>query len=154
VDYLRKRPVEGTPPKRTLIYGLTFDPKPADAKYTAARAEFIKMIGATALDGNGLNDPPGGLIRGTIDVRDIPTPKLEEYGKKLKAEGKANKTAVVSLGDEIGLAEPPTTEHIHAGFRQWLKSKGIKPSEADPAANDYDKIKYSATKETAKSNPR
>jgi hypothetical protein len=41
VAYLKKQPVAGTPPKRTLIYGYTFAPRPADPKYTAALDEFL-----------------------------------------------------------------------------------------------------------------
>src|SRR4051794_35921658 len=42
VQKLKSQPVEGTAPKRTLIYGTTFDPKPDNAPYTAARDEFIR----------------------------------------------------------------------------------------------------------------
>jgi hypothetical protein len=142
VDYLKKHPVEGTTPKRTLIYGTTFAPKPKDEKYTRALDEFIKLTGATALGRDNLEELTGdGLIRGYIDVRDIPRPKLEEYCKKLVAAGRANKIAVVSLGDEIGLAQPSPTDY--AGFRNWLKSQKIKASEVDPnVGDDYDKIKY------------
>ncbi len=154
VAYLKKHPVKGTPPKRTLIYGSTFSPKPADAKYTAALNEFIQMIGAPGLGQDGPeNLKSAGLIRGYIDVRDVTTDKLADYCKKLQTQGKADKIAVVSLGDEIGLAAPPAKDH--AGFRAWLKTQGIKPGEVDPAAgNDYDKINFNPAAEIAKSNPR
>src|SRR5262249_11719397 len=50
VDYLKKQPVRGVAPKRTLIYGYTFDPRPGDAKYTAPLEEFLRLAGPTALN--------------------------------------------------------------------------------------------------------
>ncbi|HMF17175.1 MAG TPA: hypothetical protein VKE98_08210, partial [Gemmataceae bacterium] len=148
--YLKKQPVTGQAPKRTLIFGTTFSRKPNDAKYNAAIDEFVKLMGVTAFGENF--DAPGGLVRGTIDVRGIPTPKLEEYCKKLKAEGKADKIAVVSLGDEIGLAVPPANDH--KGFHAWLKSKNLKPKDVDPAAgDDWSKVQYNPAKETSKTKP-
>jgi hypothetical protein len=150
LDVLKKQPVKGQAPKRTLIFGTTFDRKPNDPKYNAAIDEFVKLMGVTAFGENF--DAPGGLIRGAIDVRGIPTPKLEQYCKKLKAEGKADKIAVVSLGDEIGLAVPPKDDH--KGFHAWLKSKNLKPKDVDPSAgDDWSKIQYSPAKETAKTKP-
>jgi len=154
VNYLRKQPVHGTAPKRTLVYGHTFDPKPGNAAYTAGVQEFIRLMGATALVHN-LNEAiaqDSGLIRGYIDVRGTPTPKLAEQCQKLQAEGKADKIAVVSLGDEIGLARPPATDH--AGFRAWLKTRGVKPADIDAAAgDDYEKLTYSPGADAAKTKP-
>ncbi len=130
VTYLKGVPVVGPPPKRTLIYGSTFDPRPGDAKYTAAREEFIRLSGATAL-----------TAESAIDVRGVETAKLEDYCKKLKADGKAERVAVVSLGDEIGLGGAAAGDH--AGFRAWLKGQGLKPSDVDPAADSWEKVKYS-----------
>ncbi len=152
VDYLKKHPVQGTPPRRMLIYGYTFEPKPDNPRYTAALDEFIKLIGATALGRNNVEDLTStGLIRGYIDVRSVPTPKLEDYCQKLKAAGRADKIAVVSLGDEIGLARPPAKDH--KGFRDWLQSKGIKPSEVDAGASSYEQVEYGPTEENAKRKP-
>lgn len=149
VAYLKKHPVKGAPPKRTLIYGYTFAPKPADARYSAALEEFMKLMGATALGKNAVEDlSEQGLVRGYIDVRGVPTPKLEEYAKKLQAEGRADKIAVVSLGDEIGLPAPPAKD---AGFTKWLQSQKLKPSDVDPAAgNDWDKVVYTPKFDPAK----
>lgn len=153
VAYLKKHPVEGVAPKRTLIYGYTFGPKPGDAKYTAALDEFRKLMGATALGRDNNEDVDGGdLARGYIDVRGVPTPKLEEYCKKLVAEGKANKIAVISLGDEIGLDAPPATDH--AGFRKWLQGQNLKLADVDAGAAAWDKVNYSPDPAVAKSNPR
>jgi hypothetical protein len=143
VASLKKVPVVGPPPKRTLIYALGPDPRPGNAKYTAALEEFRKLSGLTALESD-LDHAvgEGGLRRGNIDVRHLPTNMLEDYCKKLKAEGKADNVAVVSLGDEIGLEGAPAGDH--AGFRAWLKGQGLKPSDVDPAAGDsWDKVKYS-----------
>lgn len=153
VGYLKKQKVHGTAPKRTLIYGSTFDPRPGDAKYTAALDEFIKLMGATALGKSGVEDlSHDGLIRGYIDVRSVGTNQLEDYCKKLQAANRADKIAVVSLGDEIGLALPPAKDD--KGFRAWLQSKQMKPSDVDPAAgSDWEKIKYDPAPATAKTNP-
>jgi hypothetical protein len=150
VDFLKKRPVPGVAPKRTLIFGGTFDPRPGDAKYTAALNEFIQLTGATAL--NQSEASTGGHARGYIDVRGVPTKDLEAYCKKLEGAGNADKIAVVSLGDEIGLAAPPAGDH--AGFRVWLKTQKVKPSEIDPAAgDDFEKLNYNPAPETAKAKP-
>lgn len=47
--YLKQHPVQGTPPKRTLIYGYGFDGDPENARYTAGIDEFVRLIGANAL---------------------------------------------------------------------------------------------------------
>lgn len=153
VAYLRKHPVQGQAPRRTLIYGYTFPPKPEDAKYTAALSEFLKMMGATAL-GRGVTEDqsPGGLISGYIDVRGVATGKLEDYCKKLQAEGRADKIATVSLGDEIGLPHPPAKDH--ASFHAFLKSKNLKPSDLDPTAGgDWSKIAYNPSPKIAQALP-
>jgi hypothetical protein len=151
VDYLKKHPVKGTAPKKTLIYGYTFNQKPNDAKYTAARAEFIRLMGATGLGQEpGTEELKGGLVSGYIDVRGVPTPKLEEYCQKLG--DRAAKIAVVSLGDEIGLGGPPANDH--AGFRAWLQTQKIEPAEVDPAAKGWEQVMYSPAEATGKSNRR
>ena len=45
LDYLKQHPVTGEPPKRTLVYGYTFDERADDAKYNEARDEFIRQFG-------------------------------------------------------------------------------------------------------------
>ena len=86
VGYLKKQKVQGTAPRRTLVYGSTFDPRPADAKYTAALDEFVKLMGAPALGRSAPeNLTDDGQIRGYFDVRTIGM-GLEAYCKKLQAE--------------------------------------------------------------------
>ncbi|MBY0523283.1 MAG: beta-galactosidase trimerization domain-containing protein [Gemmataceae bacterium] len=155
VAYLKKQPAPaGTAPRKTLIYGSTFDPRPGNAPYTTALNEFLQLMGATALAKSQPEelDGAGGLVRGYIDVRGVPTNMLEGHCKKLKDAGKADKIAVVSLGDEIGLATPPANDH--AGFRAWLKEQKVKPAELDPAAgDDYEKLSFSPAAESAKTKP-
>ena len=68
VDYLKKQPLRGVAPKRTLIYASTFDPRPENAKYTAALAEFLRLAGPTALNLTAGKDfPREGLVRGYVD---------------------------------------------------------------------------------------
>lgn len=152
VAYLQQQPVQGTPPRRTVVYGYTFTPRPGDDRYNAAIETFTRLVGATALTVGSRNEiPADGLVRGYIDVRSVPTPKLEELCKKLQAEGKAERIAVVSLGDEIGLAMPPATDH--AGLRTWLQGQGLKPSDLGLPADDWDKVMYSPAAASAQTAP-
>jgi hypothetical protein len=153
VAYLKKQPVQGTPPQRTLVFGYTFTHN-GNPTYDALVDEFTRLIGATALTVGSRNEIPaeGSLVRGYIDVRGVATNKLEEYCQKLKTEGKAERVAVVSLGDEIGLARPPA--NAHADFRAWLKTQPVNPAEVDPASGgDMNKISFSLTQETKKTSP-
>lgn len=151
LGYLKRQPSPGAPPRQTLVFGSTFDPRPADPRYTAARNEFIGLFGLAPT--TELSAAGGGEPRGYIDVRGKSPAELDALGKQLQAEGKANNIAVVSLGDEIGLAAPPADNN--AGFHAWLKSKGLKPAELDPAAgNDWAKIAYRPAQDVAASQPR
>src|SRR6185503_8632415 len=68
--------------------------------------------------------------------------KCQEFAK----QGVADKIAVVSLGDEIGLAAPAAADHD--GFRRFLQSEGVKPSDVEPAAGgDWSRINYVPTAE-------
>ncbi len=118
LDYLKKEnpSPHGRAPQRTLIYGYTFDPLDENGKHAAAVAEFKKLFSLT----DTAADAPGG--RGYVDVRGVPTPKLEEYCQKLGPQAK--NIAVVSLGDEIGLPSP-SGEAANTGFRTWLQSQGV-----------------------------
>lgn len=137
VDFLRKHPIKGAPPKETLIYGYTFAPKPSDAKYTVALDEFLKLMGATALGKDQVEAvKDGALARGYIDVRGVATDKLDEHCRKLK---NPKGIAVVSLGDEIGLAAPSPKDH--EGFRIWAKSRGLKAEQVEPLSKgDWDRV--------------
>lgn len=152
VAFLKKHPVQGTPPQRTLIYGYTFNAKPADPRYMAALEEFTKIMGATALGRDSVEElTDHGLVRGYIDVRGVPTPKLEEYCKKLQANKRADRIAVVSLGDEIGLAVPPANDH--KGFRAWLATQNLKPGDVQAGAASWDAVLYTPKPETAQTMP-
>lgn len=154
VEYLKAQPVHGTPPRRTLVFGYTFDRREKDAKYNALLDEFIRLTGATALSSDAPGSFPdnGALLRDYIDVRGKSLQELREVGQKLKAEGRADKIAVVSLGDEITLPTPPADDHT--AFRQWLKGRGVKPSDLDAAwGDDWEKVRWSPAADAAKSNP-
>jgi hypothetical protein len=148
---LRQQPVHGRRPTRTLIYGTTF-PRPerrddgSVEKYNADHKEFIDLSGATALATGPRDDvSTKGPIRGVIDIRSTPSAKLEAVCQKLQSEGKAERIAVVSQGDEIGLDKPPADDH--AGFRAWLKETGRRPADLDPAwGDDWDRVRYSASR--------
>jgi hypothetical protein len=140
---LKRQEVFGVAPKRTLIFGHTFDRRPRDPKYNNAIDEFISLIGATAIPGS---DPeladPSPTIRSYIDVRDKTPEQVKEIAARLKQEGRADKIAIISLGDEIGLPSPPAGDH--AAFREWLKSQKLTPRDVDPAAgDDWEKVRFS-----------
>jgi hypothetical protein len=141
VDYLKKHPVRGTAPRQTLIYGTTFAERPRDLKYAKALEEFIELMGATALSTGSRDDSPiHGLRRGYIDVRDQSSKQLETTCQKLIADGKADRIAIVSLGDEIGLPSPP--RNASEDFRKWLQSQPVQPAEIVPGANDWSNLEF------------
>jgi hypothetical protein len=153
VDYLKKHPVRGRRPTRSLVVCVTFPPKPDDPKYMAARAEFIRMIGISVV-AHGEPEPvvESAIPTGYIDLRGSTPEQLEKYCSELQAQGRADQIAIVSLGDELGLQVPPADDN--AGFRKWLQGKGLEPSDVDPAAGaSWDKVLYSPGDETASVNP-
>ena len=124
----------GRTPRRTPIYATTFEPLD-QGKHAAAVAEFKQVF--------GLSDPRADAAggRGYIDVRGVATDRLAEHCQNLKAP--AANIAVVSLGDEISLPTPGT-ESVNDEFRQWLKNRGMKPSDVQPAAgDDWSRVVYS-----------
>ncbi len=142
VRQLKKSTVRGKPPTRTLIYGYTFPEQPDDSEYTEALSEFQKLIGATAVFPGTVNRiPTDGPLRGYIDVRDQTIEQLEKTCKKLVAERKADRVAVVSLGDEISLPSPP--RNSDDPFCAWAKAKGYKP--ADLGEKDWEEVVWNAT---------
>jgi hypothetical protein len=139
VHALKRETVHGKPPARTLIYGHTFSEKPGDAKYSAALNEFQSLIGATALFPSGGDQMPmDGMVRGHIDVRDQTVEQIEKTCRKLVAEKKADRIAIVSLGDEIGLPSPP--KDSDEAFQEWAKSKGYKTEELEKHETYYWKL--------------
>lgn len=146
--YLKKIPVHGKTPQRTLIYASTFAPG-LSPQYDAAAADLRRMY--------GLSDPvpttpsAGGIPRGYIDVRSVPTDKLADHCTQLGAGAK--QIAVVSLGDEIGLPQP-AGQAANDAFRAWLMKQGVKPADVDPAAGgDWSKIEYSPAANLKESKP-
>jgi hypothetical protein len=145
LDHLKKQPVRGKLPQRTLVYGYTFDRRPDDPKYNAAVDEFIGLFNLAVgdLSRPGTAQQPRGYVdvRGDSDLEK----KCQEYAK----QGVADKIAVVSLGDEIGLAAPPAADHD--GFRRFLQAEGVKPSDVDPpAGGDWMKVNYTPTADKTK----
>jgi len=129
---VKKEPLRGRKPTKTLIYGYTFKPG-LSPKYDAAAKDFRKMF--------GLQDTQNG--DGTyIDVRSVPTPKLADYCKNLGP--RAKRIRCVSLGDEIGLPKP-RGKTVTAEFVAWLKSRGLKPTDVLPWAGNWNAIIYNPT---------
>ncbi|GIW82980.1 MAG: hypothetical protein KatS3mg105_4787 [Gemmatales bacterium] len=132
----------GKTPSLTTIYATTFTPLD-NGKHASAVAEFKKLFALT----DPVADAPNG--RGYIDVRGVPTPKLADYCQKLNGKN----IAVVSLGDEISLPKPGGAK-VHEGFRDWLKTQGVKPADVDPAAGgDFSKIHYDLNPSLQKTKP-
>lgn len=151
---LKQRPVFGIAPRRTLIYGHTFERRPHDEKFNAAIDEFVSLIGATAMLGSDQKDVPddGGPVRGYIDVRDKTPEQVKAITEKLTRQHLAEKVAVVSMGDEIGLPHPPA--HDDDAFRQFLRSRNLTPRELDPAfGDDWQKIHLDSDAAAAKDEP-
>ena len=148
LDYLKKQPGVGKTPVRTPIYGYTFTPLAGDAKHAAAVAEFRQMFSLASADGPPTANP--GLVgpRGYIDVRGEPTEKLAEYCQKLGE--RAKEIRVVSLGDEIGLPEPPGIAGNPAVFRDWLAARGVTPATLGLPA---EQVVYDPSEEARKAKP-
>ncbi len=136
LGYLKQQPQSGRTPTRTPIFASTFEPLKDDSQHAAAVAEFKSLFGIAQADGN-----TSTRGRGYIDVRGVATDKLAEYCQKLGAD--AQNIKVVSLGDEIALPNPPKNPATHAAFREWLKARGLAPTDIDPAVGgDWMKIEY------------
>ena len=134
----------GRAPRRTPVYASTFEPLD-QGKHAAAVAEFKRLFALS----DTRADAAGG--RGYIDVRGVATDKLAEYCQKLGPQ--AANIAVVSLGDEISLPNPGG-EAAHEDFRQWLKSRGMKPSDILPAAGgDWTQVVYNPDPKTQAAQP-
>jgi hypothetical protein len=151
VEFLKKHPVRGKRPVRTLVYALTFDARPNNPRYTAARNELLSMFPILPRDSRPTGPIQG--VSGYIDVRGLKEDKLEDYLKELRTQGLAANIASVSLGDEISLPKPPGDDS--EGFRRWAQSRKIKPEEIDPSAGgNWARIKYSPDHSVARSSPR
>lgn len=148
VDYLERRPVGGPTPNRTLVYGFTFDRHDDDPPYSARVREFLSLMGTRALSETRVGDLPRAArpAAGYLDVRDVPTGNLQGYCREHDED--AAGIAVVSLGDEVGLARPPPGDD--ADFRAWLRDRHIAARDVDPASGgDYGKITYDADRANA-----
>ncbi|MBW3597165.1 MAG: beta-galactosidase trimerization domain-containing protein [Planctomycetes bacterium] len=145
LDYLKREDPapHGRTPQETPIYGYTFEPLDK-GKHAATVAEFKELFALRETGGDGRQTR-------YLDVRGVSTDKLAEHCRKLGAE--APKIDVVSLGDEIALPTPAAPA-ASDGFRQWLQSRGLKPSEVDPTAgDDWAKISYNVDPQTKESRP-
>jgi hypothetical protein len=153
VNYLKAQRVHGIPPRRTLVYGETFTSRPNDPTYNALVDEFVHLIGGTAFNAGSRTTSSQTLAaRESIDFRDKPANELRTIAAKLKAEGRADKIAVISLGDEITLPAP--SANANEPFRAWLKQRGVTPSGIDPAwGDDWSKVLWSPSADAAKSKP-
>jgi hypothetical protein len=133
----------GRTPERTAIYAHTFDPLDNGA-HAAAVAEFKQLFGLV----EAAPDAAGG--KGYIDVRSVPTPRLDEYCRNLGDA--ADSIAVVSLGDEIGLPAPGGT-NADAGFHAWLQARALNPADVLPGAGDWSAIRYGIEPEIRETTP-
>jgi hypothetical protein len=135
-------PARGKPPARTLVFGMTFDPF-VDPALEKLRLDAVSRMGATAFLSNGLwevdaSDPPPPLRKGYVDVRG---PGTAAALADLQRRGKADRVAVISLGDEIDLEKPPAD--AHALFRAWLQGHHPTPGDVDPSLRSWKDARYS-----------
>ena len=78
--------------------------------------------------------------------------KVDHHIERWKREGLVDKIAVVSLGDEIGLAEP--SADCHAEFRKWLENQRVSPADVDPrAGGDWQKIRFDVSHDSVSRSP-
>jgi len=127
VERLKKLPVHGRTPSKTLIYAST------------GISEFNQLYGLAG-------------ARSGVDWRGLTPVQLEEKCKRLSEDEKKG-IAVVSLGDEIGLPAPDAKAATE-GFIEYLKGQGLSPSQIDPASGaDWSGIKYNPDPQLKKSNP-
>lgn len=133
--YLKKEnpAPHGKAPSLTTIYASTFTPLD-EGKHKAAVAEFKKLFSLAD------TKPEASGGRGYIDVRSVPTAKLDEYCRKLAPHAK--NISVVSLGDEIGLPSPRGKE-VNSQFHAWLKAKKLSPKDVLPSASNWEAVKWS-----------
>ena len=132
--YLKKEnpAPHGKAPSLTTIYASTFTPLD-EGKHKAAVAEFKKLFSLAD------TKPEASGGRGYIDVRSVPTAKLEAYCKNLAPHAK--NISVVSLGDEIALPSPRGAD-VNSQFHAWLKSKKLSPKDVLPSAANWDGIAW------------
>ena len=154
LDFLKQHPIVGQPPKRTIVYGYTFDERADDAKYNQAREEFVEQFSLVARTRKGKS--VGRSNAEYIDVRGVATDKLAAHVEELKTKGTDLATIrTVSLGDEIGLASPPLNAAGHEAFRVWAKARGLRPEEVVPGANgDWSKVEMLRGRGAAEKNAR
>lgn len=150
VNLLKRHPVSGRPPVRTPIYAMTFEPRPDEPRYAAAREEFLRLLPVSPPDLSQPGEPTHP--RGFLDVRRLDDEKLEALLKELRDKGVAKKVAVVSLGNPLSLPEPPANDHH--GFQEWVKTRVLKAATLDAAAgDDWSKLRYAPDAETVRKNP-
>src|SRR5947207_7187001 len=98
-------------------------------------------MGATARSrGDRCSITKTGLVSGYGDLRGQSVAQLGRSCEALKKDGLADRVAVVSLGDEIGLAAPQGK--VDDAFRAWLQSQNLKPADVQPGAASWDQVKY------------
>ncbi len=153
LEYLRQRAArEKLPQSRSEsvpIFALTFQAAKGDTARQRLVQQWLDLfpLAPTDMSRPGTAQQP----RGYIDVRRIPTPKLEGYCRKMKQSGLADRVLVVSLGDEIAL--PAVTGDRDAAFRQWLQRQGIEPQEVQPQAQDWQAVRLAPAADS-KQEPR
>lgn len=149
LDDLRGQRLSGSAPRRIPVRAVTFDARPGDDRYRAAVEEFARRMGIT-VD----NAVPGQLASrsGVVDARDVHGARLQAMLDRVRAEGTAGAIRIVSLGDEIDLAQPPAGDH--EGFRAWARAEGLAPSAIVPGADDWADVQYTPDRAAAARNRR
>jgi hypothetical protein len=147
VEHLEAHPVPRAPPRRTIVYALTFDRRKGDRRYDTAVDTFVELTGITPTEPSG--NPRLTGPSGYIDLRAELGAGLERALERLRRDGLAEKIRTVSIGDEIDLKTPVRDDHD--GFRAWGRARGLSPSDIVPGAgDDWSRIRYTR----ARTDPR
>ena len=141
----------GQPAGRFRFFGYTFPEYPDDPAYTRARQQFLKLLPIIETNTAASLARPG--TTGYADVRSLNGARLDAFLTDLEQRKVADRMAVISLGDEIGLPRPPAGKPDE--FHRWLQSQQLKPADLVPGAgSDWSRVKLTTAAAAAQSSPR
>jgi hypothetical protein len=130
-------PPKGKRPEKYLIYGLMGSS--SGVQPGTKTAELVQSL-ELALGSNTLPLIAQPEKNGYVDVRHVATKDLKTWCEKLKADGKADRLKVVSMGDEIHIGGAAQSPQDDPAFRDFLKGKKLDAAELGLKALDDAKI--------------
>jgi hypothetical protein len=130
-------PALGKRPEKLPIWGIM---EASSLLHDKGRVGELCREIALSLGSNTLPEVKSPQHNALIDVRGVATQDLAAHCKKLKAEGKADRIKVVSLGDEIHIGGHAKSPDDDPAFRDFLKRKSYDPKELALATLDEAKL--------------